>query len=128
MRKDYEKINYYNVCTVEAIDVIEALNLHFSCGNAFKYLYRSNKVRPKGEILDDLNKAIYYLNRMLNKPRLNLNIKTDRYIDSLDSSLFSAATYDAMKHTLYAGTSDSLEDYRYRIYEAIKAIEYELFN
>jgi len=127
MLSDYEKIDYYNV-GIECIDIIEGLNLHFSCGNAFKYLYRSNNIRPKGEVLDDLNKALYYLNRMLNKPRLNSSTKTQKYVEGLDESLFTNPIYDAIKYTLQAGTSSDLESYRYTLYEAIKAIEYELFN
>lgn len=125
MRKDYEKIDYYNV-GVECIDVIEKLYLHFSCGNAFKYLYRSNNIRPKGEILSDLNKTIYYLNRMMNKPRLNPSNNTIKCIALLDSSMFSPLIYSAIEYTLHAGTSSDMALYRYYIEEAISAIEAEI--
>jgi len=125
MRKNYEKIDYYNV-GVECIDVIEKLHLHFSCGNAFKYLYRSNNIRPKGEILSDLNKAIYYLNRMLGRPRLNAVSGTDKCLSLLDSNMFSAPIYSAIESTLYAGTSTDMSLYKYYIEEAIYDIEAEI--
>lgn len=125
MRKNYEKIDYYNV-GVEAIEVIEALHLQFSCGNAFKYLYRSNNVRPKGEILSDLNKTIYYLRRMLNKPILNITRDADKYLKMLNSSLFEETIYNAICSTLYAGTTSDLIMYKQYIEEAILYIEDEI--
>lgn len=125
MRKNYEKIDYYNV-GVEAIEVIEALHLQFSCGNAFKYLYRSNNVRPKGEILSDLNKTIYYLRRMLNKPILNIARDADKYLKMLNSSLFEETIYNAICSTLYAGTTSDLIMYKQYIEEAILYIEDEI--
>ena len=125
MRKDYEKIDYYNV-GVECVDVIEKLHLHFSCGNAFKYLYRSNNIRPKGEILSDLNKAIYYLNRMIGRPRLNPVSGTDKCIALLDPSMFSAPIYSAIERTLHAGTSTDMSLYKYYIEEAISDIKSEI--
>lgn len=125
MRKDYEKIDYYNV-GIECIDIIERLYLHFSCGNAFKYLYRSNNIRPKGEVLSDLNKTIYYLNRMLGRPRLNPVSGADACIALLDSTMFSTPIYNAIEHTLYAGTSTDLALYKYHIQEAIYDIEAEI--
>jgi hypothetical protein len=44
----------------EAIKVIEAHKLNFCLGNVLKYVLRADK---KGEILDDLKKASWYLNR-----------------------------------------------------------------
>lgn len=123
MREDYENINYYNVCTMEAIEVIEALHLQFSCGNALKYLYRSNNIRPKGEVISDLNKTIYYLRRMLNKPRLNVSQDADKYLKMLDSSLFNEQIYNAICNTLYAGTTSDIIMYKHYLEEAIAYIE-----
>ncbi|MCP3899133.1 MAG: DUF3310 domain-containing protein [Desulfobacteraceae bacterium] len=125
MRKDYEKIDYYNV-GIECIEVIEALHLHFSAGNAFKYLYRSNNVRPKGEVLHDLNKTIYYLNRMLHKPRLNADSNTLKYIKLIDQEMFSCRIFSAIENTLQAGTSSNLNSYRLYIQDAILDIETEI--
>ena len=44
----------------EAIKVIEAWDLGFNLGNVVKYLSRAGK---KGEPLEDLRKAAWYLNR-----------------------------------------------------------------
>lgn len=44
----------------EAIKVIEAWDLGFNLGNAVKYIARAGK---KGALLEDLKKAIWYLNR-----------------------------------------------------------------
>lgn len=43
---------------VECIDVVEHLN--FCCGNAVKYLWRSDE---KGKLLEDTRKALWYLER-----------------------------------------------------------------
>lgn len=44
----------------EAIKVIEAWGLGFNLGNAIKYVARAGK---KGERIEDLRKAAWYLNR-----------------------------------------------------------------
>jgi hypothetical protein len=45
---------------IEAIDIIEMYGLGFSLGNAIKYILRAGK---KGDIGEDLVKAIWYINR-----------------------------------------------------------------
>lgn len=130
MKTDYEKIDYYNV-GIEAIDVIEKLDMRFCPASAFKYLYRSNNVRPKGDIISDLNKALYYLRRMI--PIFKINKKDNianaqKYIDLLDSTLFSTAIYDAIRYTLYASTCSSFTVYKNNIEAAMSAIEQELMN
>lgn len=56
--------NHYNYCKYECIDVIEALDLPFHLGCAFKYIWRWNrKNTPK----DNIEKAIFYLQRFLKK-------------------------------------------------------------
>jgi len=103
--KDYEKIDYYNV-GMECIDIITELNLNFCEGNAFKYLYRSNIVRPKGDVLHDLNKTIYYLNKMYANMKKNIKYKDpDYYMDHLDSSMFSYNIYSAMRYVLHSACS-----------------------
>jgi uncharacterized protein DUF3310 len=44
----------------EAIRVIEAWQLGFNLGNTIKYVSRAGK---KGDALEDLKKALWYLNR-----------------------------------------------------------------
>lgn len=46
----------------EAIKVIEACGLDFHLGNVVKYILRSDK---KGAEVEDLRKAVWYLNRAI---------------------------------------------------------------
>jgi len=48
----------------EAIKVIEAWDLGFNLGNTIKYISRAGK---KIDILEDLEKASWYINREINK-------------------------------------------------------------
>ena len=48
----------------EAIKVIEAWDLGFNLGNTIKYVSRAGK---KLDILEDLEKASWYINREINK-------------------------------------------------------------
>ena len=64
---------YYNKTDIECIEIIELMP--FCLGNAFKYVYRAGF---KDDEREDVEKAIYYLNRQLNikyKPRYS------RYLD-----------------------------------------------
>jgi hypothetical protein len=51
---------HYASQKIEAIDVIEALELEFHEGNAFKYIARA---KLKGNRIEDLRKAAWYLTR-----------------------------------------------------------------
>ena len=71
MENNYEYVNHpshYNTGGVEAIDVIEAWDLHFNLGSVVKYISRAGK-KPSGSLdrdhkkLEDLEKALWYLNR-----------------------------------------------------------------
>jgi hypothetical protein len=55
----------------EAIKVIEAWDLDFCLGNAVKYISRAGKKSTDTE-LEDLQKAIWYLQRRLDKLQNNL--------------------------------------------------------
>ena len=58
-----DKINHpahYMACGLESITVIEAFSLSFSLGNVCKYVLRCDR---KGEGLEDLKKARWYLER-----------------------------------------------------------------
>lgn len=50
----------------EAIKVIEAWNLGFCLGNAVKYISRAGK-KDKSKITEDLEKAVWYLQREIDK-------------------------------------------------------------
>ena len=54
---------HYNVKGFEVIDIIDAFNLNFNMGNALKYLLRADR---KGNKVQDLQKALWYLQREIN--------------------------------------------------------------
>lgn len=56
--------DYYKSGGLEAFDVIDAFNLDFNLGNAFKYIARAGK---KDDKIRDLRKAVTYLNREIKK-------------------------------------------------------------
>ena len=61
--------SYYGGDTVyETIKVIEAWGLGFSLGNAVKYISRAGK---KGDVLEDLKKALWYLKREISRLESN---------------------------------------------------------
>lgn len=53
---------HYKAGSLQAIDCIEAFKLNFLLGNALKYILRAGK---KGDKSEDLQKAIWYLQRQL---------------------------------------------------------------
>ncbi len=60
-----EKVNsptHYNTGRIEVIDAIEDWNLGFNDGNAIKYIARH---QHKGDSVQDIEKAIWYLQRHL---------------------------------------------------------------
>lgn len=56
--------HYGGDTTYETINVIEAWNLDFCLGNAVKYISRAGK-KDKSKTIEDLQKAIWYLNRKI---------------------------------------------------------------
>jgi hypothetical protein len=52
--------------TYEAIKVIDAWDLNFSLGNTVKYISRAGK-KDKEKELEDLNKALWYLQHHIDK-------------------------------------------------------------
>ncbi len=52
--------SHYQGKKFEVIDIIEDFNLNFNLGNAIKYILRS---KLKGNTVQDLKKAIWYLER-----------------------------------------------------------------
>lgn len=55
--------DYYAVRKIQPIDIIESYNYSygFCVGNMIKYLMRINFEKPKGEVLEDIQKAKWYL-------------------------------------------------------------------
>ena len=67
VQKSMSNVNHpkhYNIGAIEVIDVIEDWNLNFCLGNAIKYIARC---AYKGHKKEDLEKAIWYLKRELEK-------------------------------------------------------------
>lgn len=56
--------------TYEAIKVIESWNLDFSLGNTIKYISRAGK-KDKAKEIEDLKKALWYLDRKIKTLELN---------------------------------------------------------
>jgi hypothetical protein len=56
---------HYKVGGIETIDFIEAKNLNYNIGNVVKYLTRADH---KGNRRQDLEKAMWYLKREIEKP------------------------------------------------------------
>ena len=54
--------SHYNNGSIEAIEVIEDWKLNFHLGNAVKYI---NRAEHKGNYKQDIEKAIWYLNRAI---------------------------------------------------------------
>lgn len=68
---DYDIINHpkhYTVGKIETIDYIEDKNFNYNLGNAIKYISRCEY---KGKKAEDLQKAIWYLNRELKNMEKN---------------------------------------------------------
>lgn len=62
---------HYQGKDIEAIDVIESFDLNFCLGNAIKYILRAGK---KGDKKEDLEKAVWYLNREINNDAKRMDI------------------------------------------------------
>ena len=55
---------HYKSGGIEVIDVIEAFKLNYRLGNVIKYVLRAGR---KGDALQDLEKAAWYLDREIDK-------------------------------------------------------------
>lgn len=64
MGDDVNHPEHYNKGKIEVIDAIEDWKLGFHLGNAVKYIARAGY---KGKEKEDIEKAIWYLNRYLEK-------------------------------------------------------------
>ena len=66
---------HYNKAAIEVIDIIEAYELDFNQGNVIKYLLRAPH---KANELEDLEKALWYLNRHVDRIRIFYMHHNDR--------------------------------------------------
>lgn len=81
--------SHYNKGEIEVIDIIELIKAPYHIGNAIKYICRSDS---KGSELEDLKKALWYLNRTLSAQIMwsNQNITihfVDRFVKSQNLNL-----------------------------------------
>lgn len=66
---DHDPVNHpshYKKGGIEAIEVIEAYDLNFRLSNVIKYVLRHNH---KGRPIEDLEKALFYLQRDIQKKK-----------------------------------------------------------
>ena len=75
--------DYYKSGGMEVLDVIDAFDLNFNLGNAFKYIARAGK---KGDKAEDLRKAVTYLNREIEKWKKE-NIGTIERPDAFEAAV-----------------------------------------
>jgi len=66
MKSDIDHPRHYNVGSIEAVTIIEDWKLNFSLGNVIKYVLRAPY---KGETEADLRKALWYLQREIDRVR-----------------------------------------------------------
>lgn len=64
--------SHYQSSSMEVIDIIGAFNLNFALGNAIKYILRCDK---KGKKIEDLQKAIWYLQYEIEKTQYETKSK-----------------------------------------------------
>ena len=64
---------HYKRGGMEAWDVIEAFNLNFNTGNAFKYISRYEDKVLLSDKIRDLSKALTYINREISILKTELN-------------------------------------------------------
>lgn len=78
MKNNKEWVNhpthYQSKNGMEVIDVIDNFELNFNLGNAVKYILRCGK---KDNDIQELNKAIWYINHEIELRTKNANINTN---------------------------------------------------
>lgn len=65
--------SHYKTGKFEVIEIIEALKLDYTLGNAVKYISRAGKKDPKKEV-EDLSKAVWYINRRIKNLKEKSNV------------------------------------------------------
>ena len=79
-QKNYDDVQspkHYTDTNIEVIDYIEDKNLGFCLGNAIKYISRAGRkesaeMDQKDKTIQDLKKAIWYLERRIKELQLDL--------------------------------------------------------
>ena len=86
------KLPHYNSGGIEAIDVIEAFELNFRLANVVKYVLRAGR---KGDVLEDLEKAAWYLDREIDKLETQAELEEQELTQSaIDEGLGEKQEYD----------------------------------
>jgi len=75
---------HYTTGKMETIDFIDDKELGFCLGNAVKYIVRAGKKDP-AKTVEDLQKAIWYLNHQIKKIHSNEQEKTVKKVDMCNS-------------------------------------------
>lgn len=103
--------SYYDVAGISAEEVIDGLNLLHREGAAVKYLFRCNKVMPKGEVVEDLKKCRHYLSRCkeYSPPSLRGN-RPEYYIQKINADVFDEDIYNALIEVIEASGTGAFHD------------------
>ena len=72
--------SHYNFGKYEVIDAIEDWGLGFNLGNAVKYIARADH---KGNALEDLKKAAWYLQREIEREQKAIETEKAKLLDTL---------------------------------------------
>lgn len=67
--------NHYHPNSIETIEVINQWKLNFQTGNALKYISRAG-LKNKDKTIEDLQKAIFYLNYEIERLQKNSENKS----------------------------------------------------
>lgn len=71
VRNEVNHPSHYNIGKIEVIEYIEDKGLNFNLGNAVKYISRAGHKGGPYEYIQDLEKAIWYINREIFTTREN---------------------------------------------------------
>lgn len=89
--------SHYNQGKIEVIDAIEDWELGFHLGSAVKYIARS---KHKGKEKEDLQKAMWYIQRFIDECIENEKVRIDYYAGSelyLSEELQSDISYEEVE-------------------------------
>lgn len=101
--------------TIEPIELL--MYLDFCTGNALKYVIRAGK---KGDRLEDLKKAQWYLNKSLSAPQLKLEERDANFLDTF-FKIFITHSKNKIIQTV-AKKGRSMDTFMYNLRLEIKSI------
>ena len=71
VRNEVNHPSHYNTGKIEVIEYIEDKGLNFNLGNAVKYISRAGHKGGSDKYIQDLEKAVWYINREILTARKN---------------------------------------------------------